>query len=54
MIVTEAVVFADFFKNKRAAVMTALAEDIAEHFYSGHMFVPADSAHELSDCALHW
>lgn len=49
-IVTEGVVFADIVKNKLAAVMTALAEDVAN---SGRMFVLADSAHEVSDRALH-
>lgn len=51
-ILREGVVFVDIFKNKRVAVMTALEEDIAEHFYPEHMFVLADSLYKVSDHAI--
>lgn len=45
--VTDGVVFASIFENRRAAVMTALEEGIADQFFSGHLFVLGDSAHKV-------
>lgn len=42
-------VFARIFENKRTAVMTALEEGIADHFFSGRLFVLGDSAHKVRD-----
>ncbi len=42
---------ADILQNKRVPVMTAMEEDITDHFYSGCMFVLADSVSK-SDRAI--
>lgn len=36
-------------QERAGAVIAALEEDIAEHFYSGRMFVLGDSVHKVSD-----
>lgn len=48
-IVTDGVVFANIFENKRAAVMTALEEGIASQFTAGRLFLLGDSAHKVKD-----
>ncbi|KAJ5389111.1 uncharacterized protein N7496_000179 [Penicillium cataractarum] len=46
-IVTDGVVFANIFRNKRTAIMTALEEGIAERFFFGRLFLLGDSAHKM-------
>lgn len=45
--VTEGVNFADIYKQKRTAVMTALEEGVADSLFSGRLFVLGDSAHKV-------
>ncbi|OQE24317.1 hypothetical protein PENSTE_c007G05058 [Penicillium steckii] len=46
--VTEGVRFADIYKQKRTAVMTALEEGVADSLFSGRLFVLGDSAHKMT------
>lgn len=46
-IVTDGVVFADIFQNRRAAIMAALEEGVLDQFFSGRLFVLGDSAHKV-------
>ncbi|KAK5796067.1 hypothetical protein VI817_005352 [Penicillium citrinum] len=46
--VTEGVKFAEIYKQKRTAVMTALEEGVADSLFSGRLFVLGDSAHKMT------